>query len=97
MEGLQCATVTDADQNAVWQLTLQQAIQVCFALLIERRTGFIHKQQCRFDQQGTGKGDPLLFTDAQDLRPRLGIVEARGEAFRAAVNGLVAGGKAAVA
>ena len=73
--------MTDADQDAVRQLALEQAIQLRFALLIERRAGLIHKQQCRFDQQGTGKGDALLFADAQDLRPRLGIVEAGGKAF----------------
>jgi UDP-N-acetylmuramoylalanine--D-glutamate ligase len=82
--------IGEAAQPFSW--TLAGKAEVSLSVTLERAV-----QQAYADAQASGEDAIVLLSPACASFDQFSDFEARGEAFRAAVNGLVAGGKAAVA
>src|SRR3974390_1936230 len=69
VEDAQRASVADAYHRWPPRRRAQQAIELRFGRLIERRCWLVHEYKRRLQQMNTGKNEPLLFAERQPLRP----------------------------
>ena len=59
--GLELRAMSDADHGRIGDLLIDELQQLCLAVGVERRGGFIHHNQVRAVNEQAGEGEPLLF------------------------------------
>jgi hypothetical protein len=81
---LQIRAVGDAYNGSVREKLPDHGVEVVLRSIVQGGSRLIEEKPCRFVEQGSGEGKPLLLSRGHDLFPMGRFVHARDEVFQTA-------------